>query len=89
MTGESADSLRVSVVEVPRFVGVDARRSENPVVAFRHLQRRIEAVGTATSAGDEDVAKPGGAGTRNHLGAVRIEVRVVKMGVGIEEDRVI
>ena len=77
----------MSIPEVPGVMRMHASRGVQIGVILRELKRRGEPVRARPSACYEDVTNAGGAGTFNYRLPVGIELRIVQVGVGIDEDR--
>ena len=85
MPGELANPLRDGVREIAGLVRVNSHRGVDPIVGLGDGQGRIQAVDTSAPARDQDVAKPGGPRAFDYRVAVRVEIGVVNVGVGVDE----
>ena len=78
------DLLGVMLGKLFRLVRVNAHGGVNPIVAIGQGDRRLKVIRPRAAPDGQEIAQPGGAGTRHHLRAVGVEIGIVEMSVRIQ-----
>jgi hypothetical protein len=82
---QSANLAGVALLEMLRVMRVNSNRAENPIVLLGQQDGRFQVVRSRAASGGHEIAKTGRAASFEHRFAIRVEVRIIKMCVRINE----